>query len=131
MQNEPFKLDEVLATIDVLFAAGKLTEEQRDELITIAREKADPVAESGIEARLVEMANQIHELEQRIVALEIGGSNSEIGSTAEPYVDGKWYYNGDKIVWTDGETYMCVAPEGQVCVWSPEAYPAYWQKLLA
>lgn len=37
------------------------------------------------------------------------------------------YYNGDKITF-EGAHYICIAPEGTACVWSPTAYPNYWQK---
>lgn len=38
------------------------------------------------------------------------------------------YYNGDKMTYTDGFKYVCIAPEGTPCVWSPEQFPNYWQK---
>ena len=47
-------------------------------------------------------------------------------SVYEEYVAGKWYYNGATVRFEDS-SYVCTAPEGQVCVWSPTEYPAYWQ----
>jgi hypothetical protein len=40
----------------------------------------------------------------------------------------KQYYTGDNIYF-EGENYVCIAPEGTVCVWSPKDYPAYWEKV--
>lgn len=37
------------------------------------------------------------------------------------------YYKGDKITFTDGKKYECIAPEGVAVVWDPATYPAYWQ----
>lgn len=45
------------------------------------------------------------------------------------YVPGKWYYNGDSCS-ENGKNYTCIAPEGQVCVWSPSQYPAYWEEVV-
>lgn len=44
------------------------------------------------------------------------------------YVDGKWYYRCDKVTY-NGKQYECTVPEGQVCVWSPEAYLTYWKEI--
>lgn len=132
IQNKDFTLNEILGTIDMFYASGKLTLEQHTELTSMARENADPIVESGINEKLLELASQIHDLEQRVSSLEAGsaGNDSTEEPEIKPFEEGHWYYNGDKILW-NGEAYICVAPEGQVCVWSPDAHPAYWQKLLA
>ena len=127
--NNAFVLGEVLDAIDTFYASGKITQEQHIELTALAREHADPIVETGVNEKILELAGQIHELEQRVSALEKGSGEYGPESGAEPYVDGKWYYNGDRITW-NGKMYLCVAPEGVVCVWSPDAYPAYWQELL-
>ena len=59
-------------------------------------------------------------LEERINALEKNIS-------AKAFTSGAWYYRGDRIVFND-DTYTCIAPEGVVCVWSPQDYPQYWAK---
>lgn len=28
-----------------------------------------------------------------------------------------------------GSVYTCIAPAGVVCTWSPDEYPAYWEKV--
>ena len=59
-------------------------------------------------------------LSERVTALE------KVIAPAE-YVDGTWYYRGDSVTYA-GNVYTCVAPEGVVCVWSPAAFPTYWEK---
>lgn len=59
-------------------------------------------------------------LEERVTALEKAAAYAA-------YVPGTYYYRGDKVS-LDGVNYVCVAPEGVVCVWSPKEYPAYWAK---
>lgn len=132
IQNKDFTLNEILGTIDMFYASGKLTLEQHTELMSMARENADPIMESGVNDKILELAEKMHELEQRVLALESGSedSGSTEESTVKPYIPGKWYYNGDKALWKD-EVYLCVAPDGVVCVWDPDTYPVYWQKLLA
>lgn len=39
------------------------------------------------------------------------------------------YHRGDKITFTDGKKYECIAPEGVAVVWDPATYPAYWQEV--
>jgi hypothetical protein len=46
----------------------------------------------------------------------------------DDYVPGKWYYGGDKASF-NGKNYVCTAPEGTVCVWSPSEYPTYWREV--
>ena len=44
----------------------------------------------------------------------------------QAYQSGTWYYRGDRVTF-DEKVYICVAPAGVVCVWSPSEYPVYWQ----
>lgn len=112
-----YVLPELLAKIDYFFARGSLTESECTELKEMARSSAEPSKEADLFAKL-------KELEARVKALEESGvSNGE--AAVEDFVVGKWYYNGNKCLW-NGKVYTCIAPEGTVCVWSPDDYPAYW-----
>lgn len=51
----------------------------------------------------------------------------ERAAMPEEYEAGTWYYRGDKVVF-EGGVYVCVAPAGQVCTWSPAEYAQYWKK---
>ncbi len=120
-----FDLGELLKKIDTFFIEGKLTDEERDELYTKAREAAD-IANS------VDVIAKLTELEQRVLALEKAGADNDNDTatgetTVEDYTVGKWYYGGD-IVMFEGTEYTCIAPEGAVCTWSPKEYPAYWER---
>lgn len=57
-------------------------------------------------------------VEERLTALEKSVVPGE-------YVAGKWYYKGDRISY-NGAVYVCIAPDGVVCTWNPDEYPAYW-----
>ena len=115
-----YNLSAVLSKIDIVWAEGKITDEQRDELIAAARNQAS--SEAGLDVML-----KLTELEQRIRALETGESTDGSAEEYPAFVVGKWYYTGDKCSF-EGASYTCVAPEGVACVWSPADYPAYWEK---
>ena len=115
-----YDLAELLAKIDTFFAEGKLTAEEREELYERAREGANAMYS-------VDLFKKIEELDKRVKALEDG--NSGIDEDEYPdYVVGKWYYRGNKMTF-EGNKYICDAPEGVVCTWSPTEYPAYWKSV--
>ena len=113
-----YDLAGLLKKIDGYHIAGRLSDDERDELYEKARTGANP-------AESVDVLAKIAELERRVKALE-EGQDSGTGSTDVPeYEVGKWYYKDDKVMY-DGKEYTCTAPDGIVCVWSPAEYPAYW-----
>ena len=117
-----YDLGVMLKKIDSYHVEGKLTDAEKDELYAQARAGADMQAS-------VDMLAKLEELEKRVRALEEGGSSDSGGSGAdepEAYVPGKWYYAGDRVSF-EGKRYVCSAPQGVVCVWSPGMFPAYWE----
>ena len=119
--NETFDLTAMLAKIDYHHIRGNLSDTDREELVALARNKANPMGGVDVMAKL-----QDHEA--RIKALEDAGKTAGGDTTEEDvaeYVPGKWYYNGDKVLF-EGVVKTCNAPDGVVCTWSPAEYPAYW-----
>ena len=117
-----FDLGVMLKKIDSYHVEGKLTDAEKDELYAQARAGAKTEASVDVLAKL-------EELEARVRALEEGGSSTggnETGDTVAEYVPGKWYYAGDRVTF-EGKRYVCSAPKGVVCVWSPGVFPAYWE----
>lgn len=118
IESGKFNLTDMLNKIDTHHISGKLSDEERDELIVMARQRATAENSTDVFAKLLE-------LEQRVTALESGNAPTA-SDTPEEYTVGKWYYNGDKVTF-NGKVYTCTAPEGVVCVWSPSEIPAYWE----
>lgn len=120
-----YKLGEMLRKIERFWLLDLITEEQRDELLSLARSGADGTVGADVFAKIAE-------LEERVRKLENSKPTTEDESTAptepEEFKVGKWYYNGDLVAF-EGEIYECTAPEGVACVWSPEDYPAYWKEV--
>lgn len=118
-----FDLKGLLNKIDVFNVEGKLSDTEREELYTKARKAASTENSVNILAKVAE-------LEQRVIKLENAGADNDTATgetTVDEYVVGKWYYTGDKVMF-EGEEYVCIAPEGAVCTWSPAEYPAFWDK---
>lgn len=116
-----YDLPALLEKIETLWLRGELTADECEELKEQARAGAS--AQNSVDILL-----KLQELETRIKKLEAQGDSTE--AAAEEYVAGKWYYAGDKCR-ENGIDYVCTAPDGVVCVWSPSAYPAYWNEVTA
>lgn len=117
--SKRYELTDMLRKIDTLWAQGSITDEQKTELVKLARDNADP-------SMSLDFERQLKALEERITALEKSGG--AVPEDYPDYVPGKWYYNGDGCTF-EGEKYKCIAPKGQVCTWSPREYPSYWEKV--
>ena len=125
IKNGGYKLEDYLERIYVMYVETKITKEQKDELDKLARENAN--VDSSID-----ILNKLKELDLRVTNLEKNIVEEPTEEPEEPelypaFVKGKWYYNGDKCS-ENGKNYTCIAPSGQVCVWSPSEYPTYWQE---
>lgn len=122
IQNGTYILSDIFKKIDTIWVQGDITDEERTELIQLARDNADYTME-------LDVLQKLEDHEKRLKALEEGSSTPEPGPDEYPeYVPGKWYYKGDKIT-HNGKRYECIAPEGQVCTWNPDEYPAYWNEV--
>ena len=121
IQSGNYKLTAMLDKLTTLWMEGQIDKEQRDELTQMAKQSPDARAELDVLAKL-------EDLDRRVAALEAGGGDEEAEEYPE-YVDGKWYYNGDKASY-NGKRYTCTAPSGVVCVWSPDEHPAYWEEVM-
>ena len=128
--SKSYELTDMLKKIDTLWVEGKIDEPQRDELIQLARENANPEeSKPEVTARLTKLEFDVKTLDERVKKLEGGGGVSpEPGPEYPEFVLGKSYYKGDKITYA-GEHYECIYTDGMPCVWSPTDYPDGWKKV--
>ena len=136
INSKTYELTDILTKIDTLWVQGSLTSEQRTELISLARQNADPAASyAPLQEQIDALADRLDALIARVAALkqtgETGGEEPEEPAEEWPeYIQPTGahdaYHNGDKVTW-GGQHYTCIAPEGTACVWDPDTYPAYWQ----
>ena len=120
--HSKYDLPQVLERIKALYGRLEITDEQRNELEALAREKASFTGSLNTPDKLLELENRIRALE----ALHYGEEGGTEAEAWPEYQAGKWYHNGDKCSFKGGN-YTCIAPKGAVCTWNPEEYPAYWQ----
>lgn len=133
-----FKLQAMLDKLTRLYIEDMLTEDEYDVLMQLARDNANPDVEivenadiiKQLMQRVTESEQKLNDLEARIAKLEDPETESkEPVVTYGPYDPNKWYYKNMTCSF-EGKNYICIAPEGVVCTWSPAGYPSYW-KLVA
>ena len=130
-----FKLQAMLDKLTRLYIVDMLTEEEYDVLMQLARDNANPdmdIVENAdiikqLMQRVTESEQKLKDLEARIAKLEDPETEPEEPVvTYEPYDPYKWYYK-DMTCSFEGKNYVCIAPDGVVCTWSPAGYPPYWK----
>ena len=133
IENGNYELADILKKINTVWLKSYITEEEMEELEELAREKANTDNSIDILNKLKEIDLKMQDFDKRIIKLENAGveepEEPEGEITYPAYVPGKWYYNGNTCS-ENGKNYICIAPSGQVCVWSPSEYPAYWQEVV-
>lgn len=126
IESKKYELSDILKKIDTLWLQGDISDGQKESLITLARTNAEISNSVDVFAKLEEMNKRIVALEAEVKALKGEETDTETETIVAEYEVGKWYYAGDKVSF-NGSTYVCTAPDGVVCVWSPADYPAYWE----
>ena len=146
-----YSLTDILKKIDTVWLQGDLTDDEKTDLVTMAREHALPENSFAplqeqidiLAAQLTSLKSEIELHSTYIEALNTAISNlgGEVTEPEEPvqeeypsYVQPTGahdaYHRGDKITF-NGKKYECIAPEGVAVVWDPATYPAYWQEVQA
>ena len=140
IESKRYELAEMLTKIDTFWAQGSITEEERNELVALAREKALPEnSYAGQQERMDALYKELNALKERIIALESEGTTEDAEETPEVTEDEyaeyvaptgahDAYYAGDKVTY-NGMKYICVAPKGAAVVWNPNVMPSYWQEV--
>lgn len=144
-----YELSDLLKKIDTLWIQGSLTDEQKTELVQLAREKATPEnSYAGIQKQVDTLFTNLAEIAKQVATntLEIANIKAKMeeqGTTIpepEPEPGEEYpeyiqptgahdaYHNGDKVTY-QGKKYHCIAPDGVAVVWAPDVYPDYWDEV--
>ena len=125
-----YELADILRKIDTLWVQGDLTDDQRGELVELARDNADPAASyAPLQEQIEQTFAAIKALEERVAKLEAGETPEP---APEPEEWPEWvqptgahdaYSTGDKVTF-NGKHYTSLI-DGNV--WSPDTYPAGWE----
>lgn len=126
-----FDLTDMCSRIEVLFARGQLSEEDSAKLTEMAREHAEMEAVyPELSARVTELETWRRDVEARLKDLEGTGEpepEDEYPEWHKPTGANNAYYTGNKMTYTDGKKYVCIAPEGYGVTYGPDVLPDMWQ----
>lgn len=145
-----YELKELTEKINTLWVESELTDEEREALLKLAQENSDqtkgylPLQEQienlksyvnekieAINKQLVELGNKVNQL--------IEGETPEPVPEPEPKPEDEYpawhtptgahdaYYTNDKMTFTDGKKYICIAPYGYGVTYGPDVLPQMWQ----
>lgn len=127
-----YSLTDILHNVDVMYAVGRLTDDEREELYAYARENAKPQYDCSTE--IESLWGAVRDIRTRLAALE-GESPEKPEEPTDEWPEFKQptgahdaYYTGDKITY-NGKHYICVIPENVACTYPPDVYPAGWQEV--
>ena len=115
-----YELDKILSSIDLYHIEGSLTDEERRELIDLARENAKIQYK---EEDISQLFDRLHALEERVTKLE----GTEVVEKYPEYEDNRWYFSGEGVTF-DGTKYICIAKKTK---FSPAEKPKDWQEVVA
>lgn len=127
IEKGDFELIDMLAKINKLWVESSLTEEERDELVSLARTNANP--DNSYAENTEQIANlweYCQQLDIRLSQLENGQGTTEPEEWPE-YIQPTGAHDAYKIdnrVMFQGKKYIC---KMDGCVWDPLTYPDAWK----
>ena len=128
IESKRYELADMLEKIDTMWLQNEITEEQKTELVDLARENAKPEnSYSDLQKQIEQAFSEIAALKAR--ADKLDGTEpdpEEYPEYVQPTGAHDAYHKDDKVTYKD-KKYICIAPEDVAVVWDPETYPAYWQ----
>lgn len=142
-----YDLNDMLKKIDTIWIQGDITDEQKTELVELARNKANPEnSYAPLQKQVEELYKMLNELKATVETNSRGmaaikeeveklsGSSivvpdpepaEEYPEFIQPAGAHDAYNIGDKVTF-EGDRYECLI---NGCVWSPVAYPQGWKKI--
>ena len=128
--SKRYELNDILQKIDTIWLQGDIDDDQKDELVELAREYADPEQSyAPLQAQIEQAFAQIKALDARVALLEAGETPEpspgpdEWPEFVQPTGAHDAYQTGDKVTY-NGKHYISTM-DGNV--WNPDAYPAGWE----
>lgn len=128
--SKRYELNDILKKIDTIWLQGDIDDDQKDELVELARANADPEQSyAPLQAQIEQAFAQIKALEACVALLETGElpeptpEPEEWPEFVQPTGAHDAYNTGDKVTY-NGKHYISTM-DGNV--WAPDAYPAGWE----
>lgn len=133
-----YELSDMLRKIDTVWLQGSITDDQKTELVELARQNALPEnSHVSLQRQVDTLFGNMGELAAAIKA-NTDAITTLQGGTVIPPVQEEWpeyvqptgahdaHNTGDKVTW-NGRRYIC---QMDGCVWDPDTYPAGWMEQL-
>lgn len=145
-----YELKELTDKINTLWVESELSDEEREALLSLAQENADQSkGYASLQEQLDSFKEQVN-LELSKIKESISGITSKVnelieGTVPEPVPEPEepeedeyplWhtptgehdaYYTNDKMTFTDGKKYICIAPDGYGVTYGPDVLPNMWK----
>lgn len=135
IESGRFELADMIKKIDTMWLQGGLMDDQRTELVELARGNADPAnSYAGVRQQLdalfakqADLAKEVAWIKDEIASLQGGTVDpapepDEWPEYVQPTGAHDAYKMGDRVSYK-GNHYICKMAG---CVWAPDVYPAAW-----
>lgn len=139
-----YELKELTNKINALWVESELTDEEREALLTLAQENADPTkGYAPLQKQVDELRENLKLTNEQLIELTTIVNKLIAGQSPEPVPEPEpgdeyptWhtptgahdaYYKDDKMTYTDGKKYICIAPDGYGVTYGPDILPQMWQ----
>lgn len=141
-----YELKELTNKINTLWVESELTDEEREALLTLAQENADPTkGYASLQQQVDELRENLKLTNEQLIELTTKVNQLIAGESPEPIPEPDpdpedeypaWhtptgahdaYYKDDKMTYTDGKKYICIAPDGYGVTYGPDVLPQMWQ----
>lgn len=127
IENSDFDLRDILKKIEESYIKSDLSEEEKESLESLAREKAKPEnSYASFQTQIDELAERISKIEEALKEDSRGEETEEYPEYVQPTGAHDAYNMGRKVTF-NGKKYICKL-DG--CVWSPSEYPAAWEEVI-
>lgn len=141
IQSGRYELADILKKIDTIWIQGDVTDDEKDTLVELARTNATPdMGYMKLEERVQNLEGAMSEASRVIFILQeqverLGAehvappepSEDEYPPYKQPTGAHDAYYKDDKMTYTDGKKYICIAPDGYGVTYGPDILPDMWQ----
>ena len=132
IRSGSYNLEQMIRRINYYHAEGRLTDEDREALISLARGEAPNALELDGKAEILALWREIHTLQARVTALKDGGEepsgtlvdgSADYPDYVQPTGAHDAYQAGQGVTW-NGQRYRSLIDAN---VWSPDVYPQGWE----
>ena len=128
INNGDFELKDILNKISESYIKNDLSNNDKEELESLARDKANPQnSYAPLEQRLEEVFKRLQALEEVVFVQEEEPNEEETVEEFPEYVQPTGSHNaykaGDKVTF-ENKKYTCLMDN---CVWNPNEYPQAWE----